>query len=86
MTPSSAGLCVRSDSRSANSFGSATVIALKTVEIAITVISSARMTRHMSDFATRACAAACLKPERSSCATCAHEDDAGQRASQGPER
>jgi hypothetical protein len=57
---------VRSASRSANSFGSATVTALKVVDIAITTIRSAKITRHMSCFATRACAAACLKPERSS--------------------
>ncbi|MGY4451307.1 hypothetical protein ACVWZR_005967 [Bradyrhizobium sp. i1.3.1] len=54
MTPSSAGLFVKSASRSANSFGSATVTALNVVEIAITTISSDRITRHMSFFATRA--------------------------------
>ena len=52
--------------RSANSFGSATVTALKVVEMRDTTISSATTTRHMSSFATRACAAACLRPERSS--------------------
>jgi hypothetical protein len=42
------------------------VTALKVVDIAITTISSATITRHISFFATRACAAACLWPERSS--------------------
>jgi len=55
---------VRSTKRSANNFGSATVTALNVVDTAITTINSATITRHMSSFATRACAAACLKPAR----------------------
>ena len=66
MTPSNAGLLVTPASRSANSFGIATVMALNVVDIAITTISKASNTRHMSCLATLACAAACLKPERSS--------------------
>ena len=53
ITPSSAGLCVRSPSRSANNFGSATVMALKVVEIAITTTNSASSTRHISFLAMR---------------------------------
>ena len=49
--------------------GIATVTALNVVEIAITTIRSATITRHMSFLATRACAAACFVPLRSSCTT-----------------
>jgi hypothetical protein len=44
-------------------------MALKVVEIAITTINKASSTRHMSCLAMRACAAACLEPDRSSCTT-----------------
>ena len=64
MRPIPAGLVVRSASRSANSLGSATVTALNTVELAITVTTRAITTRRIAPFDTRAAGAACLWPVR----------------------
>src|SRR5271165_3395477 len=54
MSPISAGLVVSMVSRSANSFGNATVTALNVVELATIVTTSATTTRHIMSLDTRA--------------------------------